>query len=167
LAYNVEDWNSFLIAISAADGVLLGLMITAITVRISLIEARRDLAARAYGLLAVLFDVLVAALCSLAPIGRIITGVLLAAFGGDIARNFLLSSVPPAKSAAEALGSLAFYTINPRGYSPGTDPNSDRRDKSNHTSWWRSLLGGIRPDSDAGLCGAFSMGTPVRASPHG
>jgi hypothetical protein len=101
LAYNVEAWNSFLIAISAADGVLLGLMITAITVRISLIEARSDLTARAWGLLAVLFDVLVAALCSLAPIGRVATGVLLAAFGADIARNFLLyllSKAPPKPS---------------------------------------------------------------------
>jgi len=76
-------------------------MITAITVRISLIEARRDLTARAWGLLAVLFDVLVAALCSLAPIERIVTGLLLVAFGGDIARNFLLyllSKAPPKPS---------------------------------------------------------------------
>jgi hypothetical protein len=102
LAYNVAAWNSFLIAISAADGVLLGLMITAITVRISLIEARQDLSARAWGLLAVLFDVLVVALCSLAPIERVITGVLLATFGADIARNFLLyllSKAAPKPSA--------------------------------------------------------------------
>lgn len=78
-----------------------------------------------------------------------------------------LSSIPLVKSAAEAFGSLAFYNIGACGYYPGADPYSGWRDWSSHTSWWRSLLGRIRPDIDAGLCGAFSVGTPVRAWLHG
>jgi hypothetical protein len=95
LAYNLTAWNSFFTAVTAASGALLGLMITAVTVRIALIEARRDLTARAYVLLAVLFDALASAIFPLAPISRIIIGLLFVAFGGDALRNFLIFLFAP------------------------------------------------------------------------
>jgi len=90
LAYNLAAWNSFFAAVTAAAGALLGLIITAATVRIALIESHGGLMARAYVLLAVLYDVLAAAIFPLAPINRIIIGVLFVAFGGDALRNFLI-----------------------------------------------------------------------------
>jgi hypothetical protein len=56
-------------------------MMTAVTVRISFIEASTPFARRNYQLLIVLFDTLIYALVPLAPIHRIAVGVIIAIFG--------------------------------------------------------------------------------------
>jgi hypothetical protein len=56
-------------------------MITAVTLRISLIETSAPFARRNYQLLIVLFDTLIYALVPLAPIHRIAIGVIIAIFG--------------------------------------------------------------------------------------
>jgi hypothetical protein len=81
MAYDVAAWSGFLTAASAVSGVLLGLMITAITVRISLIQADTPFARRNYQLLIILFDTLIYALVPLAPIHRIAVGVIIAVLG--------------------------------------------------------------------------------------
>jgi hypothetical protein len=95
LEYNLQDWSGFFTAVSAASGVLLGLMITAVTVRLSLIEGSSSIANKNYQLFIVLFDSLAYSLVPLAPIGRVAVGVLLFVFGGDALRGFLFFLLSP------------------------------------------------------------------------
>jgi hypothetical protein len=95
LEYNVAEWGSFFAAASAASGALLGLMITAVTVRLSLLEGSSSIANRNYQLVIVLFDVLAYSLFPLAPIGRIAVGVLLFVFGADALRGFIFFLLLP------------------------------------------------------------------------
>jgi hypothetical protein len=67
LAYDLTAWTGFFTGASAAAGVLLGLMLTAVTVAQTRIEHGRDLAVQAYVLLAALFDALAVSLWPLAP----------------------------------------------------------------------------------------------------
>ena len=111
LAYNLAAWNSFFTGVTAADGALLGLMITALTVRITLIETHPRFTARAYVLLAVLFDVLASAIFPLAPINRLIISVLFVGWGGDALRNFLIYLFEP---------SWLMFSRRPKGSSNDT-----------------------------------------------
>ena len=95
MEYNLADWGGFLTAVSAASGVLLGLMITAVTVKLSLIEGSSSIANKNYQLFVVLFDLLAYSLFPLAPIGRVAAGILLFVFGGDALRGFLFFLLSP------------------------------------------------------------------------
>ena len=91
-------------AASTTTGALLGLMIAAITIRITLLEADSDLAIKVYVLVGVLFFILVYALVPLAPIGRLATGIVLAILGAD------------------TVGAIAYYVFaSPRPSLRGSD----------------------------------------------
>jgi hypothetical protein len=81
-------WGGFFMATSAASGALLGLMIAAVTVRLTLIEGFPPIADRNYQLFIVLFDALVYSLVLLAPINRIVVSLVLVVFGIDAFRSF-------------------------------------------------------------------------------
>ena len=83
MGYDLAAWGGFFMAISTTTGALLGLMIAAITIRITLLEGDNDLAIKVYVLLGVLFFILMYALVPLAPIGGLATGIVLAILGAD------------------------------------------------------------------------------------
>jgi hypothetical protein len=95
LAYDLTAWTGFFTGASAAAGVLLGLMLTAVTVAQTRIEHGRDLAVRAYVLLAALFDALAVSLWPLAPFPRVVIGLLVLVFGADVLRNFVIYLFAP------------------------------------------------------------------------
>lgn len=88
MGYDLAAWSGFFTAASTVTGALLGLMIAAITVRITLLETDHDLSIKVFSLLVVLFFILMYALVPLAPIGRLAIGIVLAILGADIVGFF-------------------------------------------------------------------------------
>jgi hypothetical protein len=81
LGYNIAAWNSFFGAASPSLAALLGLIITAVTVRVSFMEVNRIAGYRLNLLLSTLFYELVYTLLPLTPIGRLTLGALMASVG--------------------------------------------------------------------------------------
>jgi hypothetical protein len=150
LAYDVAAWGGFLTAASAVSGVLLGLMITAVTVRISLIQTDVPFARRNYQLLIILFDTLIYALVPLAPIHRIAIGVIVAIFGVAALYHFayfLFASEPRAGSPAPKVARVPNTgQAQPRPASSWISRNTTKLRTTRRAGWPAGRRGRCRGD---------------------
>ena len=95
MEYEPAAWNSFFSAASTATGVLLGLMIAAVTVRHTFMQDHVIAGKRVFRLLIVLFDLLIYTLFPLAPIGPVVMGALLALTSFEALEYFYILLIAP------------------------------------------------------------------------
>ena len=114
MEYNLSTWTSFFTAASPAVGALLGLMVTAATVRLASIESNTDTSYRLFLALSVLFFVLVYTLLPLVPLGRIADGILLTIASADTVGLFIVFLKESSSSLSNRLGCIGWtYAIGP------------------------------------------------------